>query len=352
MVRRLPSDGRQRRERHHHRKEQHHDVISLHRRRRPDRIRRACTLLACGWSFQSWCCTDGFTGSAWRTSSSKAATSTTKTATSATTTRTREPSCATPTSVWQQQRRAPSAAAVAVASRSRRRTSGATLACSQTGAASTLEVQENGGEDTQLGGAAWVDDDFDASSAAVDGEEARDVNSKRGEQQGQRKPRNSNVGRNKLFDLLNDLEGGGGCEAIDLLDIGGVAEGSSSTSSSILVDHGETAVADLSGDSSLQQEEVEGAAAADGQEEEGGGEAAPLEPLKRTARRKFLSRTPPLTRSQAEEWRYVHISTSLRIIHTQDADHGCCRCTPGAGFVCMHTRYCTLLRYPPIIMSA
>lgn len=177
-------------------------------------------------------------------------------------------------------------------------------------------MQENGGEDTQLGGAAWVDDDFDASSAAVDGEEARDVNSKRGEQQGQRKPRNPNVGRNKLFDLLNDLEGGGGCEAIDLLDIGGVAEGSSSTSSSILVDHGETAVADLSGDSSLQQEEVEGTAAADGQEEEGGGEAAPLEPLKRTARRKFLSRTPPLTRSQAEEWRYVHINFLMHHTYT------------------------------------
>ena len=227
-----------------------------------------------------------------------------------------------------------------MASRSRRRASSATLACSQTGAASTLEVQENGGEDTQLGGAAWVDDDFDAAAAASSAaeEEARDINSKRGKQ---RKPRNTNVGRNKLFDLLNDLEGGGGCEAIDLLDIGGVAEGSSSsTSTSILVDHGETTV-DLSVDS-LQQEEGEGAAA-ESQEEEEGGEAGPWEPLKRTVRRKFLSRTPPLTRSQAEEWRYVQTNVNQRRIMTNVA---VCQ---GPDFVCTAG---TLLRYPPITMSS
>lgn len=284
MVRRLPSDGRQRRERHHHRIEQHHVASLAHRRRRPDRIRRACTLLACGWSFQSWGCTDGFTGSSWRTSSK---------ATSATT-RTQPPSSCATTSVWQQ-RRAPPYAAVA-ASRSRRRITGATLACSQTGAASTLEVQENGGEGTKLGGTAWVEDDLEAAAAAqaeaAADEEAPDVNSKRGKQ---RKPNNANIGRNKLFDLLNDLEGGGGCDSIDLLDIGGVAAEGSSSSSSVVVD-GE-AMVDLAGG------DPQGGREGAGQEEEEKDVA--VEPLKRPVRRRYLSRQPPLTRSQSEEWRYV-----------------------------------------------
>lgn len=183
------------------------------------------------------------------------------------------------------------------------------MACSQTGAASTLEVQENGEDDTRLGGAAWVEDDnFDTASAADEDKEPVDGSSKRRKQH---KPANSGGGRNKLFDLLNDLEGGGGggLEALDLLDLGGGVAGESSSSSSTVLlggghqQHGETVADPLPiGDHEQQQEDGEGAEV-EGQED--GEVALSLEPVKRTARRKYLSRMPPLTRSQAEEWRCV-----------------------------------------------
>lgn len=186
--------------------------------------------------------------------------------------------------------------------------SGATIACSRTESASTLEVQENGGGETQqLGDASWedgdgaaADDEIGAAAGAAAGASAPSGTDKEDRsKRRKRKPVAANGGRNKLFDLLNDLEGGGGggLEAIELLGVEKTAHGvggSSSSSSMLLegVDH-----------LALPQHQME-------EEEEGeGGEQELLsEPLKKAAGRKFSrrqGRVPPLTRSQSEEWRYV-----------------------------------------------
>ncbi|CAM9455508.1 unnamed protein product, partial [Ectocarpus fasciculatus] len=297
--------------------QQRSGVIARHtyRRRRPDRMSRACTLLACGVSLQSWVCTDGFAGNAWRSPPSNKAEKT------ATHTCVAAPAEAATAGGWHQRR----PAARALASRSScRRVSGTTVACSRTESASTLEVQENGGGETQqLGGASWedgdgaaADDEIGAAAGAAAGASAPSGTDKEDRsKRRKRKPVAANGGRNKLFDLLNDLEGGGGggLEAIELLGVEKTAHGvggsgSSSSSSMLLegVDH-----------LALPQHQMEE------EEGEGGGAEQELlsEPLKKPAGRKFSrrqGRVPPLTRSQSEEWRVLPMAESIQEIrHTK-----------------------------------
>ncbi|CAM9273262.1 unnamed protein product, partial [Ectocarpus sp. 13 AM-2016] len=295
-------------------------VIPRHtyRRRRPDRMSKACTLLACGVGLQSWVCTDGFAGNAWRSSPSS-----NKAERSATHACVAVPPAETATARWQQRR---PAARVSASRSSCRRVSGATIACSRTESASTVQVQENGGGDTQqVGDASWEDGEGAAAdgigaavgagvgASASSGTEEEDRSRRR-----KRKPVTANGGRNKLFDLLNDLEGGGGggLEAIELLGVEKTTHGVGGSSGSMLLKGGpgQQHVVDhvaLPPQHQMEEEEEE-------EEEEEAAERGLLPgPLKKSAGRKFSrrqGRMPPLTRSQSEEWRVLPMAERIQEI--------------------------------------
>lgn len=270
------------------------------RHRRPDRMSRACTLLACGWSLQSWG-TEGFAGMAsgsWRPGTVRPRPKTSSS------------SCCAAAG-WQ--RRPP------------RRVlgdyCGPSVACRQAIAASTLDRQEDGALVDE--GSSRMDGEGANAAAATAAVAASSKPSKKGRNSKRNKAIDSTSSgqKNKLFDLLNGLEGGGGggLEAREVLGISEDGMEEEEEGGAMMADDGtldaqEDIGLSITDDDEEEDDDVAAAAGgsllpgSDGSEVGVGGQLMPF--ARRRVRIRSRGPVPPLTRSQTEEERCGLLSTS------------------------------------------
>lgn len=269
-------------------------VRQRQRSRRPDRMRRACTLLACGWNFQRWGA-EGFTsmvgggcaggGGGWTSSGTSQRSRTTRT-------------CSAAMMGWQ--RRPPRR----VLGDCCGRVSGLPR---QVKAASTLDRHEDG---------SYVDESNSHESSSGD---SSSTSKRSNNGNGRRKPNNiSTDGTSKILELLNGLEGGAGGEvepsevfgnpAAAEMDLGGAGssmwDDEESTDASVDENKEEEGDAPPRGGNDTSSSGEERLTAADGEREH-------RQPYtRRRLRRRVRGPVAPLTRSEAEEERYEQTKPS------------------------------------------